>query len=92
MSTNTSTPSGAEHAVRGNAMAEPAPGTAERLDYLLRRPVVSLGEAGELTGLSRSTLLRAIDAGELPRRKVGRRVMIPTAGLLGFVGADPAAA
>lgn len=67
-------------------------GTAERLTYLTARPVVSLAEATELTGLSRSTLLRSIDAGTLTATKVGRRVMIPTAALLSFVGADTAAA
>jgi excisionase family DNA binding protein len=66
----------------------PTPGTAARLEYLTARPVVSLAEAGELTGLSRSTLLRAIAAGDLASSKVGRRVMIPTAGLLALVGAS----
>lgn len=81
------TPSVAERAVRNDSKAPttpeprtPEPGTAARLAYLKERPVVSLSESGELTGLSRSTLLRAIAAGDLAASKVGRRVMVPTTG------------
>ena len=94
MNPTTSTPSVAERAVRENATADttPEPGTAERLAYLTARLVLSLAEAGELTGLSRSTLLRAIANGDLPSTKVGRRVILPTAGLIEFVGAGEAVA
>lgn len=94
MSKTTSTPSVADRAVRENATADtaPEPGTAEHLAYLLNRPVVGIVEAGELTGLSRSTVLRAIANGDLFSTKVGRRVLIPTAALLEFVGAGQAAA
>ncbi len=61
---------------------------AERIAALLARPVLSPAEAAEITGTSRSTVVRAIAAGDLGRRKVGRRVLIATADVLRWAGAS----
>lgn len=45
--------------------------TSERMEYLAARPILSMAEAGELVGISRSTLLRARRSGVLPARKLG---------------------
>lgn len=94
MNKTIATPSVADRAVGENATADTTPeaGTSARLAYLKARLVVSLAEAGELTGLSRSTLLRAIQNGDLAATKVGARVVIPTPGLLEFVTIGTSAA
>lgn len=66
--------------------AETALGTSERINYLLSRPVLSIHDTAELFDLSRSTIRRAIAAGNLPARHVGRRVLIPTATALAWAG------
>jgi excisionase family DNA binding protein len=48
----------------------------------------SIAEACRLSTLSKSTLYRAMEAGRLPFRKVGRRTIIPADGLRKFIGAD----
>lgn len=72
------------------SVTTPEPGTAERMAYLTARPVVSAQELAELGGVSPSTVRRAIDAGELPATKIGRRVVIPTAAGLAWLGIDTA--
>jgi len=41
----------------------------------------SVSEALEILGVSRSCLLRAIDAGQIPSTKLGKRRLIPRAWL-----------
>jgi len=48
----------------------------DELAALRARPVLSLDEASALTGLSRSSLCRAIDRGELPAVVAGGRYML----------------
>lgn len=60
--------------------------TADDLAKLRQRPVLSPDEASALTGLSRSSIFRLIETGELTRRKVGNRVLIPTASVLALGG------
>lgn len=62
--------------------------TPEEIAVLRSRPVLSLNEAAALTGLSRSSLCRAIDRGELPARKVGHRVVIAQNALAALIGAS----
>ncbi len=62
----------------------------DELAALRARPVLSLDEASALTGLSRSSLCRAIDRGELPARKVGHRVVIASTALAALVGTEVA--
>lgn len=72
--------------------APPAPGdqSAARMGYLLAKPTLSVAEAVEVTGLSESTLKRAVTAGTIPVHRIGARVLIATADVLAFVGAAEA--
>lgn len=51
-------------------------------------PTLTVPEAGELLGLSRSAAYRAVDAGELPVIRFGGRLRVPTPRLLSMLGAD----
>ena len=51
----------------------------------------SYAEAEIVSGLSRTTLWRAIKRGDLPHIKVGRRVVIPAAELAALCGSSEAA-
>jgi excisionase family DNA binding protein len=50
-----------------------------------QRIAVSVDEAVTLTGLSRSTLFRIVQTGELPSLKVGRRRLIRVVDLDGYI-------
>lgn len=57
-------------------------------------PTLTVTEAGELLGLSRSAAYRAADAGQIPTVRFGRRLRVPTgalAALLGHVDEPPTA-
>jgi excisionase family DNA binding protein len=45
------------------------------------RPLLTVGEAGALLGLSRSAAYRAAEAGQLPTIRLGARLCVPTAAL-----------
>ena len=62
--------------------------TVDDLARIDHKPYVSIDEAVALTGVSRSTVVRALTAGELPRRKVGARVLIARADLDAWIGGD----
>lgn len=47
---------------------------------------ISVERAGELLGVSRRAAYRAVDAGQLPVIRVGRRLLVPTAKLLDLLG------
>ncbi|MDP8931636.1 MAG: helix-turn-helix domain-containing protein [Actinomycetota bacterium] len=47
---------------------------------------LTVEEAGELLGLSRSSAYRAAAKGELPTLRFGRRLLVPTARLLAMLG------
>lgn len=49
---------------------------------------VSLDEAADMVGISRSTALALVQAGEWPSKRVGRRYVIPLEGLKAWL-ADP---
>lgn len=55
---------------------------------LLERPTVPVDTAAELLGISRSSAFRAVRRGELPSIRLGRRIVIPTAGLRALLGLD----
>jgi excisionase family DNA binding protein len=44
-------------------------------------PVLTVEEAAELLGLSRSTAYDAVRTGDLPSIRIGRRILIPRARL-----------
>ncbi len=52
--------------------------TADELSALGARPVLGINEAAALIGVSRSSVLRAINRGDLPSSKVGARVLLRT--------------
>ena len=55
------------------------------------RPTMTVEEAGEILGIARSTAYAAVHAGQIPTLRVGRRLLVPTARLLGMLGvAGPA--
>lgn len=49
---------------------------------------ITVEEAGELLGLSRSSAYRAAARGELPTLRFGRRLVVPTGRLLAMLGLD----
>lgn len=50
---------------------------------------ISVVQAAELLGVSRSAAYRAAAAGQLPVLRLGRRIHIPTAPLLAMLGVSP---
>ncbi len=53
------------------------------------RPTLSVEEAGRCLGLGRSASYAAVERGEVPALRVGRRLMVPTAALLRLLEIDP---
>ena len=47
---------------------------------------MTIEEAGEMLGLSRSSAYRAAARGELPTLRFGRRLVVPTPRLLALLG------
>lgn len=56
------------------------------------KPTITVEEAGEILGIARSTAYAAAQAGQLPTIRIGRRLLVPTAALLGMLGIAPGAA
>lgn len=52
------------------------------------RPTMTVEQAGELLGLSRSSAYRGAARGEIPTIRVGRRLLVPTAKLLDMLGLE----
>ncbi len=54
---------------------------------------MTIPEAAELLGISRSAAYRAVARGEIPTIRIGRRLLVPTAKLYTMLGwlPDPAA-
>jgi excisionase family DNA binding protein len=54
---------------------------------------MTIPEAAELLGISRSAAYRAVTRGEIPTIRIGRRLLVPTAKLYAMLGwlPDPAA-
>ncbi len=61
-----------------------------RLDPSVK-PVLTVEEVADLLHIGRSTAYKAVRRGQLPSVRIGRRVLVPTSGLLQFLqdGADP---
>jgi excisionase family DNA binding protein len=56
----------------------------------LERLVYTVAEAGEMLGISRAFAYELVARGELPVIKLGRRRLVPKAGLLALVGQSEA--
>jgi excisionase family DNA binding protein len=53
---------------------------------LIAHVVISVAEAGQLLGLSRSSAYQAVQRGKIPSVRIGRRILVPTAPLLEMLG------
>jgi hypothetical protein len=51
-------------------------------------PVISVVRAGEILGLGRAAAYTAVRRGDIPHFKIGRRYVVPTAGLRQLLGLD----
>jgi hypothetical protein len=67
------------------------------LDEIRSRPVLSVAEAGEVIGVSRTIAYREVrrfletrGAEGIPAIRFGARIVVPTAQLLRLLGLDPA--
>jgi hypothetical protein len=56
------------------------------------RITVSVEEAGRFLGLGRSAAYEAARRGQLPTRRIGRRLLVPVPALLDWLGVTPVAA
>ena len=50
--------------------------------------VLTVDQVAELLGLDRKTVYTAVANGELPSRRLGRRILIPTASFVMWLGGD----
>jgi excisionase family DNA binding protein len=66
--------------------------THPALNALEGRLTVSVEEAGAILGIGRSAAYEATHRGEIPCRRLGRRIVIPVPLLLDWLGLSPAAA
>jgi len=64
------------------------PGTAERINYLAALVVLDVCQLAEFGNVSKSTVRRAIDAGDLPVTRIGRRVLITADNARRWLGID----
>lgn len=55
-------------------------------------PTMTVAEAGELLGISRRSAYRAVERGELPALRLGRRLVIPSLKLLELLEVNPRSA
>lgn len=51
-----------------------------------RRATVSVEQAGEILGISRSSAFQAVTNGELPVIRIGRRLLVPRSALEKLLG------
>jgi excisionase family DNA binding protein len=49
-------------------------------------PTISVERAGAILGVSRRSAYRAVARGQIPAIRIGRRLLVPTAELLGLLG------
>jgi len=61
------------------------------LDEIESRLTLSVEETASLLGLGRSAAYEAARRGELPSRRLGRRVIVPVPALLNWLGIESAA-
>jgi excisionase family DNA binding protein len=62
------------------------------LAALQGRITVSVEEAGRILGIGRSAAYEAARRGQLPTRRIGRRLFVPVPALLDWLGVPPVAA
>lgn len=52
----------------------------------LQRPTLTVDAVAKILHVSRASAYLAVDRGELPSIRVGRRILVPTAALLALLG------
>lgn len=69
-------------------MKDPIPNpTDQALGQLTDRATISVEDAARLLGIGRTAAYEAARRGELPTRRLGRRVLVPVPALLDWLGA-----
>lgn len=53
-------------------------------------PTLSVEQAGQVLGISTRSAYRAVERGDIPTLRLGRRVLVPTARLLALLGVEAA--
>lgn len=66
----------------------PAGASAERVSWLLARPVIRSTEVHELGPISKSTVARAISSGELPSHTMGRARLVKTSDAVAWLSGE----
>ena len=66
----------------------PQPIASAVVDDFERRITLTVEEVAALLGLGRTAAYEAARRGEIPSRRLGRRVVIPVPALLAWLGAD----
>jgi excisionase family DNA binding protein len=59
------------------------------LDELRTQTTITIEQAAQLIGVGRSAAYEAARRGELPTRRLGRRLLVPVPALLDWLGATP---
>ena len=67
-------------------MAQPI--AAIVLDELKHRITLTVEETASALGLGRTAAYEAVRRGQLPSRRLGRRIVVPVPALLEWLGAD----
>ena len=58
------------------------------LDQLASRATITIEQAAQVLGLGRTAAYDAARRGELPTRRLGRRLLVPVPALLEWLGAN----
>ena len=62
--------------------------TNRTLPNPLVTPTVTVEDAARILGISRGLAYTAVQSGDIPALKIGRRLVVPTAALVAMVGGD----
>jgi excisionase family DNA binding protein len=62
--------------------------TTFSLDQLEGRVTITIEQAAQVLGLGRTAAYEAARRGELPTRRLGRRLLVPVPALLTWLGAN----
>jgi excisionase family DNA binding protein len=62
--------------------------TSLQLDHLAGKATITIEQTAQLLGLGRTAAYDAARRGQLPTRKLGRRLVVPVPALLTWLGAN----
>lgn len=62
--------------------------TPLRIDQFTNRATITIEQTAQLIGLGRTAAYDAARRGELPTRRLGRRLLVPVPALLEWLGAN----